>query len=229
MRVGLLKTSLIDYPGRVAAVAFLPGCNFACPYCHNPGLARNADAEGLMDWELALAHLRSRRGLLSGLVLTGGEPTLHESLGRLVEDARDLGYAVKLDTNGSNPDRLASLRLDYVAMDLKTSPDGYGALWPGAPEDAARRIAESMAVIRRSGAAYEFRITCAPGIFGPEEARKLAPMLLPDDPVVLQRYRPGEVLDPAWAARVSPYGQARMDELLAIVASAAPKARIRAA
>lgn len=229
MRVGLQKSSLIDFPGRVAAVVFLPGCNFACPYCHNPGLVSNVDIEALADWPEVLGHLSRRRGLLSGVVFSGGEPCLHGDLPVLAGMVRSLGYAVKLDTNGSRPDAILPVGADYIAMDLKTSPGRYSAVWPGAPADAESTIMESMRAVRSSGAAYEFRVTCAPGIFGEEEARELASCLEPADPVVLQRYRPGVVLDPAWAAGTYPYLDAQMDRLLAIVSGKAPLARLRSA
>ncbi len=208
-------------------MVFLPGCNFACPYCHNPGLVAPLDDSILVDWDDALAHLRARRGLLSGVVFSGGEPTLRRELPALVALARELGYLVKLDSNGSDPGALAAAGADFLAMDLKTAPARYRALWPSAPADMEARILGSMRVLRSSGAGYEFRITCAPGIFGPAEARELAAFLEPGDPVVLQRYRPGEVLDPAWAAGVSPYTEPELETLRDLLAARAPMTRIR--
>ncbi|HOX92577.1 MAG TPA: radical SAM protein, partial [Spirochaetales bacterium] len=95
---GLQKSSLIDYPGRVAAVAFLPGCPFACPYCHNPELVSGVDDDSLYSWAQVRTHLQARFGLLSGLVFSGGEPSMHDELGDYIEDARALGYAIKVDT-----------------------------------------------------------------------------------------------------------------------------------
>jgi pyruvate formate lyase activating enzyme len=227
LSVGLQKTSLVDYPGRVAAVFFLPGCNFACPYCHNPELVTNVDLSTLVPLDQAFDHLRRRAGLITALVISGGEPTLHPGLPDLVSEARALGLLVKLDTNGSFPDRITVAGADYIAMDLKTHPERYTELWPQAPADAAERIRKSMAVVRSSGAAYEFRITCAPGIFGSDDAKAVAELLEPGDPVFLQAYRPGHVLDPVWAAGVRPYTDSGMDELLGIIRSRAPLARIR--
>lgn len=227
VRVGIQPVSLVDYPGRVSAVAFLAGCNFRCPYCHNPDLALNrADAAG-QTWAELRAHLEQRRGLLTGLVISGGEPTMTSCLPELVADARRLGYAVKLDTNGSEPERLEVLSLDYVAMDVKTALARYGELWPGAPADAAERVARSMDVIRSMGVPYEFRITCAPGIFGPADAEAVAPYFRPDDQVILQAYRSARVLDPAWAERVGPVTEARLKDLADIIRRVAPKTRVR--
>jgi pyruvate formate lyase activating enzyme len=225
--VGLQKTSLVDYPGRVASVFFLSGCNFACPYCHNPELVSKVDMSVLVPLDEAFDHVRRRTGLITALVISGGEPTLFAGLPDLVGQAQALGLLVKLDTNGSYPDRIAAAGADYIAMDLKTDPERYEMLWPWAPDDAAARIRESMAVVRCSGAAYEFRITCAPGIFGPADAQAAAGLLEPGDPVFLQAYRPGRVLDPVWAAGVRPYLDSEMDGLLEIIRSRAPLARIR--
>ncbi|MBR9981399.1 MAG: anaerobic ribonucleoside-triphosphate reductase activating protein, partial [Desulfatitalea sp.] len=126
---GLQKNSLIDFPGRVSCVAFVTGCNFACPYCHNPMLARGAYPQRITVPQL-LDFLLPRRKLIDGVVISGGEPTLHPGLPDLCRAIRNAGMAVKLDTNGSRPavlDRLIHLGLvDFVAMDIKTAPASYG-------------------------------------------------------------------------------------------------------
>jgi len=239
MRLGIQKTSLVDYPGRVAAVLFTAGCAFRCPYCHNPDLVAPAGDDGihgddgiagddgLVSVEEALAFIEHRKPVLSGVVISGGEPTIHDGLPALAAAIKRLGLLVKLDTNGSRPERIAAVGADYVAMDLKTRPGRYAELWPGAPADAADRIREAARAVRGSGAEYEFRITCAPGFVTEEDAEAISEVLEPGDAVYLQRYRPGRVLDPAWAAGVSPYTEERLERILAIVRRAAPKARLR--
>ena len=231
VRVRLQKTSLVDYPGKVAAVFFLAGCNLRCPYCHNPSLVappRGAsDADDLVALEEAFAFLERRRMVLSGVVLSGGEPTIYAGLPELAARIRSMGLLVKLDTNGTFPDRIAPVAADYVAMDLKTAPDRYPELWPGAPADADRRIVESVRMVRESGAEYEFRITCAPGLFTLPDAQAIATLLRAEDAVYMQRYRPGRVLDSDWAARVTPYTDEQLAPLLGAIKRAAPKARIR--
>ncbi len=229
MRLGIQKTSLVDYPGRVSAVLFLAGCALRCPYCHNPELVEPTEAEsaGLVSVDEALAFLARRRDVLSGVVLSGGEPTLHAGLPKLAQAIRALGLRVKLDTNGALPERIVPVGANYIAMDLKTDPERYAELWPGAPDDAADRIRASIVVVRQSGAEYEFRITCAPGIFAEADAEVIAALLAPEDVVFLQRYRPGRVLDPVWGSGVFPYTEERLAGLLGIVRSAAPKTRIR--
>jgi pyruvate formate lyase activating enzyme len=231
VRLGLLKTSLIDYPGHVAAVLFTPGCDFRCPYCQNPALVQPEPGcpDGLLPVGEVLSFLQRRRGVLSAVVVSGGEPCMHEGLPDLLASIRVMGYLVKVDTNGSYPDRMKRIEADYLAMDLKSDPGRYHELWPDAPPDAAERIRESVCIVRRSGAGYEYRITCAPGYVDEAAARAIATLLEPADRVFLQRYKPATVLDPAWAGSVSPYTDARMAELLAIFRQTAPLARIRGA
>jgi pyruvate formate lyase activating enzyme len=138
-----------------------------------------------------------------------------------------MGFLVKVDTNGSYPERLEPIGADFFAMDIKTDPERYTELWPSNPPDAPGRIRESAAFIRSSGVLYEFRITCAPGFVDENAARAIAALLEPGDPVFLQRCRLGTVLDPEWAQSVSPYTDERLEGLLAIVRQAAPLARIR--
>lgn len=226
-RAGLQKTSLIDFPGRVAGVVFLPGCNFSCPYCHNPDLVVDVDLSALTAWTDILAYLERRRGLLTGVVFSGGEPTLHEELPVLAAQVRALGYAVKLDTNGSHPGCIAAVGADFISLDIKAAPARYGIVWPDAPDDTALRIVQSMEVVRGLGVPYEFRVTCAPGIFGTADARALQPLLEPCDEVLLQPYRPGRVLDSGWAAAAGCYTEGDLDELLSILREVAPLARIR--
>lgn len=228
MKIGIQKTSLVDFPGRVSAVLFLVGCNMRCPYCHNPDLVvPGYDGEDLVTQEAALEFLNKRRSVLSGAVLSGGEPSLYSELPSLASEIRRLGFKVKLDTNGTMPDRILAIKADYIAMDIKTSPMRYPELWPGAPGDVVDRLKRSMAVIRNSGVGYEFRITCAPGVFTPSDAETVATLLEERDRVILQRYKPGRVLDTTWAESVHPYTEEIYSNLLAIIKEAAPMARIR--
>jgi pyruvate formate lyase activating enzyme len=237
-RVAYIKTSLIDFPGRLASVLFLPGCNFRCPYCHNPALVDQrpalagngrAEAESLVEMGEFLEFLDKRKSLLGGVVISGGEPLLHEEAPRLARAIRDRGLAVKLDTNGSFPSRIAAIEADYVALDFKTSSSAYARVAPAsapAPSDAGERVLESLDLLRSSGAHFELRITCAPGIVGPVELEDMALALEAGDSVFLQRFRPGGCLDPAWD-RALPYSSEEMEGFLAIVRRRAPKARIR--
>lgn len=159
--VGLQKMTLLDYPGKVACTVFLGGCNFRCPFCHNGGLL-DGDAPEVMTEAELLNFLKGRRGLLDGVCMTGGEPTLSTQLPQLLADIKALGFDVKLDTNGSRPKVLKQLveagLVDYVAMDVKNCPDRYAATvgLSGAPLEA---LEESLRFLMKSGADYELRTT----------------------------------------------------------------------
>ena len=142
---GLLKTTLLDYPQHVAATIFLGGCNFRCPFCHNSDLLEGTD--GLFSKEEVLTFLKKRAGILEGVCITGGEPTLHRDLEPFIREIRSLGLLVKLDTNGYRPDVLKDLcnknLLDYVAMDIKSGRTGY-AKAAGVPGLDLSHIEESV-------------------------------------------------------------------------------------
>lgn len=172
MRIGgLQKVTLLDYPGKVACTVFLPGCNLRCPFCHNPALVLPDRETDSLSTEELLAFLETRRGKLDGVCVTGGEPTLYEDLPALLRQIRALGFAVKLDTNGTNPDMLEALAqeglLDYAAMDIKNSPDRYAETCGGV--DLLGPVKRSAALLMAGAVDYEFRTTvCAP-LHTPEE------------------------------------------------------------
>ena len=163
---GFLPTSMLDWPGKICAVVFIGGCNFRCPYCHNPELVEAGDDADVLSWEDIRGYLEQRAGWIDGVSITGGEPTVHSDLHLLCERVRDLGMMVKLDTNGSRPGKLKELlakeQVDFVAMDVKTSPQKYARV-------AGRRIdekiiGESIDSILTSGIDHEFRCTVVPGL-----------------------------------------------------------------
>lgn len=158
---GLQKLTLLDFPGHVACTVFLAGCDFRCPFCHNGGLVLGGMTP-LMDDAALLDFLKKRQGLLDGVAVTGGEPLLRPDLPRLLERIKALGYAVKLDTNGSHPAALRALvsdgLVDHVAMDIKNSPAAYAAT-VGVPELDLTPVAESAAFLLSGAVAYEFRTT----------------------------------------------------------------------
>lgn len=171
---GLQKTTLLDYPGHVAATIFLSGCNFRCPFCHNMNLVLGqltdeSDKTSISDDEL-FDFLRKRQGVLEGVCITGGEPTLYKDLPELLQKIKDLGYLIKLDTNGSNPDMIKDLYnknlIDYIAMDIKSSFSNYidicglsEILSDEQQADLLKNISESIQFIMSCGIEYEFRTT----------------------------------------------------------------------
>ncbi|HSL61254.1 MAG TPA: anaerobic ribonucleoside-triphosphate reductase activating protein [Desulfotignum sp.] len=160
---GFQKTSLIDFPGTVACVIFTVGCNFLCPFCHNPGLAAGpVTGAGSHDITDIFSFLASRKGLVDGVVITGGEPCLQPDLADVISRIKQMGFTVKLDTNGSRPDVLAHLLelslVDYVAMDIKTGASRYPELMkPGLRPDTLLKSAD---LVMEKAPDYEFRTTC---------------------------------------------------------------------
>ena len=198
----LQKMTMVDFPGKIAATVFTIGCNFRCPFCHNPELVIPPLAPPLYSEDEVISFLEKRKGKLSGLCITGGEPTLHgDDLLSFMKRVKDLGYAVKLDTNGSAPDVLQSYLdagvLDYVAMDIKTSPEKYSMAigYPEGLEDIVKRLSLSLDILKNSGISYELRTTAVP-IFVDKKDFPLIGKWIEGAPLyVIQRYRKEKVLD----------------------------------
>jgi pyruvate formate lyase activating enzyme len=159
---GFEPLTLLDYPGLLASTVFLGSCNFCCPFCQNKDLVLNPKSIPAIPREDILLHLKKRKNILEGVCITGGEPTLSNDLPEFLAELKDLGYLIKLDTNGYRPDILKSLwekkLIDYVAMDIKTSPSNYHVA-AGLSHIHLDRIKESVAFLLNSAIAYEFRTT----------------------------------------------------------------------
>lgn len=202
--VGLRKTSLVDYPGRLASVLFFRGCNMRCPYCHNAQLVdQTSAAEGLLELGEALDFILRRKGKIEAVVLTGGEPLIHPELPAIAGYLAQEGFLVKLDTNGLLPRALESIGADYYAIDLKTSPDRYQELGYGGG-DAESRLRASLAHIRASGKPYEVRVVSMPRYFDHASARSIAALLEPGDAVKVSQFRNESTLE-EWCSAVQPY------------------------
>lgn len=163
--VGFQKLTMLDYPGKMACLIFTAGCNFRCPFCHNAPLVTQIDSEEISQDEI-LAYLKKRKGILDGVCITGGEPLLNKDLKDFIIKIKQLGYPVKVDTNGSLPDQLEMLinegLVDYVAMDIKTCPDRYG-LVAGVQDLDITKIDQSVKLLLQNRVDYEFRTTvCGP-------------------------------------------------------------------
>jgi pyruvate formate lyase activating enzyme len=194
---GLQKVSMIDFPGHLSAVVFLSGCNFRCPYCHNPDLARDIIRTPVLESDL-LAYLDARRGLLDGVVYSGGEPTLQTELPALCQAAKRRGYAVKLDTNGSFPKVLQALiqddLVDYIAMDIKTDPDHYAPSL--CSQNPAVAVKTSIQLIMNSGLPYEFRTTCFRPVINENAMMRIARLIKGAKTYAIQKFCAKETLDP---------------------------------
>lgn len=158
---GLQKLTLLDFPGMTACVVFTKGCNFRCPFCHNASLVTHIKDSGDISADEVLSFLKKRVGLLDGVAISGGEPLMHEQICDFIADVRSLGYKIKLDTNGSYPQRLKKLidgkMLDYIAMDIKNSRQKYDIT--AGQSHMYDRIDQSITLIMQSGVDYEFRTT----------------------------------------------------------------------
>ncbi|OGI25891.1 MAG: anaerobic ribonucleoside-triphosphate reductase activating protein [Candidatus Moranbacteria bacterium RBG_13_45_13] len=197
---GLQKLTLIDYPGHIAATVFTVGCNFRCPFCHNPELV------GGGKWEVGggifekgfFDFLKTRQGKLEGVCITGGEPTVQPDIMEFVRKIKNLGYNVKLDTNGTRPDVLRRLfsekLLDFVAMDIKSDLGNYAKLTNHNVD--IERIKLSVDLIRNSGIDYEFRTTAVPGLHKIDDFVKIGEWLEGSKKYVLQTFEDkGKILD----------------------------------
>lgn len=173
---GLQKLTLLDYPGRVACTVFLGGCDFRCPFCHNWELVDGSYPPVMNDKEL-LSFLEKRQGLLDGVCFTGGEPLLRKELPELMRAVRALGYRVKLDTNGAHPERLKQILdeklADYVAMDVKSSPQHYGEVI-GRPDFDPAPISGSIRLLISGDTDYEFRTTVVDQLHEEDDFRAIA-------------------------------------------------------
>jgi pyruvate formate lyase activating enzyme len=194
---GWHKNSFIDFPGTVSTVLFFSGCNLACPYCHNPDVVRATTSMFLAPDEIA-DFLEKRKGLIDGVVLSGGEPTLRDDIAEIASSLRGLGYRVKLDTNGLLPEIVSSVAADYLAVDVKTSPELYGALLACPYGNARQRLGRTLDVVRSMGDNAEVRITVAPGIVDRDILRHIGEFVNGVRKAFLQPMKKkGELLDPS--------------------------------
>lgn len=198
---GFQKNSLIDFPKTIACVVFTQGCNFACPYCHNPDLVAGTQkgAGHLYDEDQIFEFLEKRKGFLEGVVITGGEPCLQKDLISFCRKVRDKGYKVKLDSNGSHPDILAMLfdngLVDFISMDIKTSLDRYPLVVPGKFD--SQKILESILLLMEKAPSYEFRTTCCRPFVSKKIMADIGEMVRGASMYILQKCsRNVNVLDP---------------------------------
>ncbi len=205
--IGFIKTSLLDWDGHVTAVIYLPGCNFRCPFCHNREVVLSSDSMDEVPLEVIEEYYVANSEFLDGIVVTGGEPTVHADLPKLLSRLKALGAKVKLDTNGTNPDMLRDVigsgLVDYVAMDIKAPLDEKYDDLAGVrvPID---RIKRSIEVLRGSGVDHEFRTTVVPILLAPTDVERIAAYIGGASKYAIQQFRPGDTLD-ANLAMVKPY------------------------
>jgi len=200
---GLHKVSLIDYPGKISAIVFLQGCNFRCPYCHNPELVNEKLYGPCIEEEDVLSFLEHRIGKLDAVTITGGEPTLQEGLPEFIRKVRDLGFLIKLDTNGSHSAMLRSLiegnLLDYIAMDIKGPLHRYDRICR--VNVNKEEIQNSIRAIMDAAVDYEFRTTLVKDLLSEEDILALGELIRNARLFVLQNFVPSKTLDDRYLDR----------------------------
>ena len=211
---GFQKLDLVNYPSHVAATVFTGGCNLRCPYCHNPELAKGTLDEDHPEEEI-LEYLERRKSMLEGLVISGGEPTLHD-LVPFIEKVRALGLAIKLDTNGLRPQVLEGLLerglVDYVAVDIKASPAGYTMLGTFSEEEVSENLGRSLDALRAWGDAWEVRTTYTEKLIPDSEIEALVKLGGKVPHWYIQAFNPAITLDPEWGSLSSPTKE-KMEEV----------------
>lgn len=224
MRIfGLQKLSLVDYPGKAAAVLFTGGCNFRCPFCHNFELVM--DPGEPMDDNEVFDYLKKRRGLLDGVVITGGEPLLHSDIAETVKEVKKLGYPVKIDTNGTFPGRLAellTLGIDYVAMDIKNCREKY-YLTAGCDVDLDA-VEKSIILLKNGDTDFEFRTTAVSQLHTEEDFIKIGEWIKGDEKYYIQKFKDSENVP---YSKLSPPCEEDLQRFLSAVQRFVPKAAIR--
>jgi len=193
---GLQKISLLDYPGKISAIIFTGGCNFKCPFCYNRDLVLNPESLPSLREEEILGYLKSRKEWLDGVVVTGGEPTIHPCLPGFMERVKKLGYSIKLDTNGSNSKMLAELLeknlVDYIALDVKAPllKENYIAATRACSDDVLEEVKTSIARLRGSnGVDYEFRTTVVPKLLNKNDVMSIVGQISGAKRYYLQQFK----------------------------------------
>ena len=225
---GLQKLTLLDYPGKVACTLFTRGCNFRCPFCHNASLVVRADEQPTYTNDEILAFLRKRQGILDGVAITGGEPTLMNGLYDFIAQVKDMGYSVKLDSNGTRPEVLKKLVLnglvDYVAMDIKNSPEKY-AYTCGLPSSYdLSKIEESKNFLMEGHVDFEFRTTVAKPFHTEEDFYKIGEWIKGSEKYFLQQFKDsGDII----GQEISSFNESEMEKFLNVLLPFVPNTQLR--
>ncbi len=223
---GMRKLTLLDFPGRCAATLFTHGCNLRCPFCHNASLVTRAPASEITVAEV-YSFLEKRVGLLDGVCITGGEPLINKEVFEFMRGIRARGFAVKLDTNGFFPDALSKVLseglADYVAMDIKSSPEGYAAA-TGVPGIDITSVRESIALLMGGKTDFEFRTTAVKGLHTKKDFDGIAEMIAGDEKYFIQRFvDSGDLIGSGYSA----FSPEEESEILAAVRTRVKNAELR--
>ena len=225
---GLQKLTLLDFPGYVACTLFTRGCNMRCPFCHNASLVVRADEQKPYTHEEIMYFLKKRQGILDGVAITGGEPTLMPYLPDFMAEIRELGYKVKLDTNGTRPEVLRTIiecgLADYVAMDIKNCKEKYGETVGFDPSYDLSPIEESISILMENKVDFEFRTTVSKSFHTPEDIVKIGEWLAGEEKFFLQQFKDsGDVIGEG----IEGYDEVEMKALLDKILPFVPNAQLR--
>jgi len=216
---GLQRTTLIDYPSKVAATIFTIGCNFNCSFCHNPELvdSQKIKKQPIIQENIFFDFLKSRKGLLDGVCITGGEPTIQADLIEFIKKIKQDNFLVKLDTNGSKPKILKKLLqenlVDYIAMDIKSSLSKYSRM--AGKQIDIKNIQQSVNLIQQSKIDYEFRTTIVPNFIDEKEIQKIGKWLNNSKTYILQQFVPQKTLDTSLQEAI-PYQDDKLERMVKI-------------
>lgn len=223
---GFQKLTLLDYPGKTACTVFTGGCNYRCPFCHNAGLVTKLDTEIISEGEV-LSHLKKRQGILDGVAISGGEPLLQGDIEEFLQKIKELGYSIKLDTNGSFPDKLKSIidkgLCDYVAMDIKNSKERYNETI-GIDNFDISLMEKSVEILRDSDVDFEFRTTVTKNFHTMEDIEKIGEWIKGTEKYYLQNFvDSGNLID----SNVEGVSKEEMKLMLERIKKYVPTAEIR--
>lgn len=228
---GFQKSSLIDYPEKISAIVFTQGCNFRCPYCHNPELTTGKSEEERgksSEIKEILVFLKTRVGKLDGVVITGGEPTLYKDLPEFIRQIKDLGFLVKLDTNGTNPEMLQDLidkkLIDYVAMDIKAPIEKYSEVICAKVDTG--KVLESIEILKKSEIEHEFRTTVVKSQLSVDDFEKMGEMIKGSGKYYLQKFVPTKTLNRFYMNQTT-YSDEEFEPIVASLKKQIKKVEIR--
>ncbi len=218
---GLQKLTLIDYPGKLACTVFLAGCNFRCPWCYSKELVlpEEIKKQPKISEKEFFNFLKKRKGLLEGVVLCGGEPTIFKNLPNFAKKIKKLGFSVKLDTNGSNPEMIKEMinkhLIDYVAMDVKLPKEEYSKVF--FDKTKVEDINESINILKKGKVGFEFRTTVVPTIHKKGDILKIVHWIRPASKYFLQNFRAEKTIDPGFE-KIKPYPREFLLEIIKTIA-----------
>lgn len=224
---GFQKMTMLDFPGYVACTVFTPGCNFRCPFCHNASLVTDINNDTVYNDDEILSYLSKRKGLLDGICISGGEPLMHDGIFDFVRKSKELGFLVKIDTNGSFPDKLKKLidsgNIDYVAMDIKNSPDKY-AVTTGINDFDFAPVRESVNLLLDGKIGYEFRTTIVSEFHTPQDMVEIGNLIQGAERYFLQHFIESEA---NIQQGLTPLCKEEMEKLRIVVSEYVKNAEIR--